>query len=235
MDQLKTDLLHTIAHEMKTPLTVMSGYAQLSVWQMEQHTAGQDTMKNLQVVQQEAQRLADLVNNLLSVSHEHIGETELQRVVVKELLDTAEAVCLPVLQKNNNEIQLTCDGCPDVLANQEMLLQVLINLTINANKHTKDDVIAIHAESVEDGWVRMEVRDHGSGIAPEDQPHIFERGFSRDGSNGLGLAICKDVVEAHGGTIDVTSNGECGTVFGFTIPCFEAAQKHSDVSEAPSI
>lgn len=123
-----------------------------------------------------------------------------------------------------NRIELTCDGCPDVLANQEMLLQVLINLTINANKHTKEDVIVIQAMPAADGWVRMQVEDHGSGISPEDRPHIFDRGFSRDGSSGLGLAICKDVVEAHGGRIDVSSNSERGIIIGFTIPRYESAR-----------
>ena len=99
-----------------------------------------------------------------------------------------------------------------------MLLQIFINLVVNANKNTQNGTIAISASDRErEGFVLFRVEDTGSGISAEDLPHIFEQGYSASGSSGLGLAICQEAVEAHGGEIWVERTGPEGTVFAFTV------------------
>ena len=96
-------------------------------------------------------------------------------------------------------------------------MQVLINLIVNASRHTEEGRITVEAiDNV--GAVEISVSDTGEGIAPEDVPHIFEKGYSTDDSRGLGLSICMDTVRLHGGTLELAETGKDGTTFRFTIP-----------------
>lgn len=99
----------------------------------------------------------------------------------------------------------------------EMLLQVFLNLVINANRHTKNGTITLSAGAGEDGFILFQVADTGSGIVPADLPRIFEQGYSGSGSTGLGLTICREAVEAHGGRIWVERTGPKGTTIAFTV------------------
>lgn len=221
MDELRTNLLHEISHEMKTPLTVMSGYAQLTNWQLAQNATNKDTMNNLNTISSEAQRLSALVSRLLEVSFEQQEHLEKRRVEVNKLFEGTVAVCKAILEKNKNEVIIDCNGCPDILANQEMLLQVLINLIINANKHTFNGQVLLTAKLNKDDptSVLFMVKDTGSGISAEDRDHVFDRGFSRDDSSGLGLPICQDVIKMHGGMITL-AQPTIGAEIIFTIPKF---------------
>lgn len=136
LDRLKTDFMHNIAHEMKTPLMVMSGYAQLTEKQIEKNVVNDETLSNLETISSEAQRLSDMVTKLLSVSHNEVTAMELSRFAARDVLSDAAAVCRPILAKHGNRLVTRADNCPDIIANREMLLQVLINLAINSGKHT---------------------------------------------------------------------------------------------------
>ena len=94
---------------------------------------------------------------------------------------------------------------------------MLINLAINSSKHTKNGTIAFCAKD-RDNWLDVYVTDNGSGIAPEDLPHIFERGYGTDGGNGLGLTICRDIIESAGGSIAIEKTDQTGTTIRFTVP-----------------
>lgn len=218
MNRLNMDFLHKVAHELKTPLTVISGYAQLTGMQLAARHISDETPGNLKTIQQEAQRLADMVTRLMEYSYGRKSEQSFGRVIVPELLENVDAIAAPMCLKNGNTVKITADSCADVHGNFEMLLQIFINLVVNANKNTQNGTIAISASDRErDGFVLFRVEDTGSGISPEDLPHIFEQGFSASGSSGLGLTICQEAVEAHGGEIWVERTGPEGTVFAFTV------------------
>ena len=218
MNRLNMDFLHKVAHELKTPLTVISGYAQLTGMQLAAHHISDETPGNLKTIQQEAQRLADMVTRLMECSYGRKGELSFGRVIVPELLENVDAIAAPMCLKNGNTVKIAADSCVDVHGNFEMLLQIFINLIVNANKNTQNGTITIRASDRErDGLVLFRVEDTGSGISPEDLPHIFEQGFSASGSSGLGLTICREAVEAHGGEIWVERTGPEGTVFAFTV------------------
>lgn len=108
LDRLKTDFMHNIAHEMKTPLTVMSGYAQLTEKQIEKNVVNEETLSNLETISSEAQRLSDMVTKLLSVSHNEVTAMELGRFKAEDILADAAAVCRPILASVGTSFAQKC-------------------------------------------------------------------------------------------------------------------------------
>lgn len=225
MNALNLDFFHKIAHELKTPLTVISGYAQLAGLQLAGNELSGETRENLKTVQQEAMRLADLVTKLMEYSYGRQSEVSFGAVEVGALLDSVQAVCAPMCLKNGNRVEVAGRDCADVYGNKKMLLQIFINLVSNANRHTKNGVVTVSASDGEDGrYAVFRVGDTGGGLSEEAKLHLFEKGWSADGGSGLGLAICAEAVEAHGGSIRVESTGPEGTVFAFTAPKTEGTE-----------
>lgn len=145
---------------------------------------------------------------------------ELSRFAARDVLSDAAAVCRPILAKHGNRLVTRADNCPDIIANREMLLQVLINLAVNSGKHTENGTVTFSAERSADGdiFAVFTVSDTGTGISREALAHLFDKGYSTDGGNGLGLYICRDIIESTGGEITADSS-ENGAVFRFTVPC----------------
>ena len=218
MNTLNLDFLHKVAHELKTPLTVISGYAQLAQLQLSANQLSEETPENLKTIHQEALRLADLVARLMDYSYGVPQEVTFGTVEVGPLLDRVQAICTPMCLKNNNRVEIEGRDSPDIYGNQEMLLQVFINLAVNANRHTRNGVIRICASRQESHeFVVFRVQDTGSGIPAELQSELFEKGRSGDGSTGFGLSICREAVEVHGGAIWLEHTDENGTTFAFRI------------------
>ena len=138
--------------------------------------------------------------------------------LVREVIETYFAV----LNKNNNRLVLRIPiDLPPVQADSSRLKRVFVNLISNALKHTKNGTILLKAEDGDDGFVTVTVKDTGSGISEEDMPHIWERyykGKHSETGTGLGLFICKFIVESHGGKIWAQSTVGEGTSFMFTLP-----------------
>ena len=226
LDRLKTDFMHNIAHEMKTPLTVMSGYAQLTEKQIEKNVVNDETLSNLETITSEAQRLSDMVTKLLSVSHNEVTAIELGRFKAEDILADAAAVCRPILAKRGNRIITRVNDCPDIIANHETLMQVLINLAVNSGRHTENGTLTFLAEKSgkDDNFAVFTVSDTGTGIAAQALSRLFDKGYSTDGGNGLGLYICREIIESMGGEITAESS-ENGAVFRFTVPCGKEDEK----------
>ena len=207
MNDMNLDFFHKIAHELKTPLTIISGYAQLTALEISANKLSDETLANLKTIQTEAMRLSGMVTNLMSYSCGKNDSPVFSSVSVSDLLTRVGAISVPMCLKNNNRIVVKGKDCDDVYGNEEMLLQVFINLVINANRHTKDGTISISASDTESNeYVVFRIKDTGDGISDDILPNIFKKGHSGDGGSGLGLAICREAVELHGGT-----NGGNGT------------------------
>lgn len=222
MNQLNMDFLHKVAHELKTPLTVISGYAQLTGMQLAAGRVTEEAPANLKTIQQEAQRLANMVTRLMEYSYGRKSELSFGPVKAEELLESVGAIAVPMCVKNNNTVQVLPCGPWQVHGNFEMLLQIFINLVVNASKNTQNGQITISAEDVgQKNVVLFRVADTGCGIDPALLPHIFEQGVSSGGGSGggsgLGLTICREAVEAHGGEIWVERTGPGGTTMAFTV------------------
>ena len=217
VNSMNRDFLRTVAHELKTPLTVISGYAQLIGRQMERGQVSDKTPERLKAIHSEADRLGEMVTRLMDYTYGEVRGAEMGAVDLDELFGRAEAVLSPVCARRRNALILR-NGCTgSVHGSFELLLQVLINLVVNASRHTEAGTVTVEAED-EGRFAAVTVSDTGTGIAPEAVPHIFEKGFTTDEGRGLGLSICLETVGMHGGTLELRSTGPTGTVFRFTVP-----------------
>ena len=227
LNRQKAVLLSDISHEIRTPLTVMSGYAQSARKQIAAGKADEETIQGLLVIQLEAQRLANLAQQLVITPLSEEGDILSGSVDPDELVQQATRMINPILEKNNNHLTQQIEkDCPPVHTNADMIIQVLMNLCINANRHMQDGEITLEIVSSGD-MVTFNVADNGDGISEELLPIVFERGKSGDGESGIGLAICKDVVESHGGEIGITSKKGVGTRVTFTLPIARATAKEN--------
>lgn len=223
VNEMKTTFLSDASHELKTPLAAMSGYAQdaeLDLMHDGEKTAVQNKLRR---ISSEANRMALMVTQILDATRIEEGRMVLEKSpcdldsLVRKTVETYFAV----LNKNNNRLILRIPvDLPPVDADGTRLQRVFVNLISNALKHTKNGTVLIKAEA-DDETVTVTVRDTGCGISPEDLPHIWERyykGKHAETGTGLGLFICKFIVESHGGTIGVESEEGKGSAFTFTLP-----------------
>ncbi|RGY97966.1 sensor histidine kinase [Clostridium sp. AM58-1XD] len=220
---LKEEFLHNLSHELQMPITVVSGFAQLTGRMMDDKLIDRAAVRdNMRRVDSEAGRLERLVMQLLDAAAIENGSFTLncREMDIAELLNTVACVHFPVMDNHGNTVAVDVPpGLLHLYGDQERLLQVLLNLMSNAVKHTESGSILLSAR-LEGSSVAVTVRDTGEGIAPELLPQIFER-YPKNraaGGNGLGLYICAQIVQAHGGQITVESKIGKGTAVRFTVP-----------------
>lgn len=229
LNRLKTEFLGNVSHELKTPLTVMSGYAQTT----KQLAERPDTLdrgevsRRMALISSEAERLSLMVGQVLDVTRMEEGRMVMEpvRCYTDEIIHAAIETHYPILNKNRNRLDIRIEsGLPTVYADPARISQVIVNLISNAVRFTADGVITISA-SKENDKILIHVADTGIGIATERLPHIFERygkkqksGGGQDTGTGLGLYICKHIVEQHGGKIWIKSEEGNGTDLFFTVP-----------------
>ena len=225
LNLLKNDFLHRVAHELRTPLTVMSGYAQLTERQILRSTTDEKTIEHLKTISSEAKRLSDLVSKLTEMLIGRTEPPEMRRVDVKKLLSDSAEICRPMLLKNSNSLVIECPDELYIMGNREMLMQLFINLAANSNRHTQNGVVTFKAEKERQSGILVRVADNGDGIPKEHIDHIFENGYSPDNGSGLGLTICKDAAEIHGGELKLESTGDSGTVFVCRFPEYKDGRK----------
>ncbi len=221
-EQLRADLLRSISHDLRTPLTSISGNTESLLHNFDKIDA-ETREKILKDTYADSIYLIDLVENLLSITR--IGDGRLRLNFSPELVDEvlAEAVSRMDKRSDNHKINLSV---PDeiMLCNMDarLITQVVINLIDNAIKYSDGGNITVSAES-RDGEIFVSVSDEGDGIPDEMKDDVFTMFYTgkntADGrrSMGLGLALCKSIVEAHGGVIGVSDNNPRGSVFGFTL------------------
>ncbi len=228
-DRLKDEFVALISHDLRTPLTSIMGYLELA---LEEEDLTDEVRGFLDVASRNSERLLRLVNDLLFVARLQAGELSLEPDAVDlgdVVRETMRAVEPRAAAKG---ITLTCvlDAVPQVHADRGRLLQVLDNLVSNALKFTPESG-TVHVSLLQrDGSVRLEVRDSGIGIAPEDQRHLFQRFFRATNAverqlpgTGLGLYIARVIAEAHEGSLSVSSELGRGSTFRLELPAARAA------------
>lgn len=231
-EQMRADLLRSISHDLRTPLTSISGSARVLMTGSE--TIQEDRKQELYTgIYEDSVWLIDLVENLLSVTRMEGGgvslhiRTELVDEVIGEALrhvnDKSVAHMIRVEQE---------DVCLPARMDARLIVQVIVNIVNNAVKYTPPGSEIVIRAARRGNFVEFEIADNGGGIPEEAKPHIFEMFYtastaaagSRRGM-GLGLALCKSIVQAHGGTISVRDNVPHGAVFVFTLPADAGAQE----------
>jgi two-component system sensor histidine kinase KdpD len=226
-ERLKSALLDSITHNFRTPLTSIK--ASVTSLLSTRPPQGSQQQELLEIMNEECDRLNKLVEDASEMSRLEAGEIELEfhAVPVQELIDTALANCKTSLVTRNVSMQIPA-GIPPVRADLTRAKEVLVHLLENANLYSeKDQPIVVGAEN-NGNFVLFSVADHGPGIETMEQGLIFDKFYrgkdqrSVIQGTGMGLPISKAIVEAHGGTISVTSQLDHGSVFTFTLPVARA-------------
>ena len=233
LERLRAEFLGMVSHELRTPLTTIKGCA-ATVLGSTSPLNPAEAYQFFRIIDQQADHMRSLINDLLDVTRIEAGTLSVARepTDLAAMVDEAREAFLRGGARNSVEVDLAPD-LPRVGADRQRLVQVLNNLFSNASKYSPDwSAIGVSA-SVQDVYVAISVSDEGRGVSAEGLPHLFRK-FSRIdsddldqhiGGEGLGLAISKGIVEAHGGRIWAESEGPgLGTRFTFTIPvAYEAA------------
>lgn len=227
-EQLRANLLRAISHDLRTPLTSISGNA--SNLLSNGSSFDDHTKKQLYTdIYDDSMWLINLVENLLAVTR--IEEGRLNLRITEDLMDDAIAEALSHINRKSTEHHISVESREEFLLakmDARLIVQVIINLIDNAIKYTpQGSHIVIHSEKQGNKAV-VSISDDGPGIPDEMKPRIFDMFYS--GANkiadsrrslGLGLSLCKSIINAHGGEITVADNVPQGTVFTFTLPAGE--------------
>jgi signal transduction histidine kinase len=227
-NQARRQMTADIAHDLRTPLSVIKGYCEGL-----RDGVLKPTPNTFQTMYQEAEHLSLLVEDLRTLSLADAGELKLtrQRVSPRELLERTAAAHQLRAQEHQVALQVNAEASlPEVNVDPERMAQVLNNLVSNALRYTpaggQITLAAMEmAATKNDNHVHLTVQDTGAGIAPDDLPRIFDRFYRGDasrgqqtGESGLGLAIAKSIVELHGGTITAANALGAGTTFTIVLP-----------------
>ena len=230
VDQLKDDFVSSVSHELRSPLTAISGYVDLLRSKPLTQIEGANREKALEIIQENTHRLTEFINDILDIAKLKAGRVELRRtdVDLNDLAGDVAALFQPLFEKKAITCEVDVSGdVPVAKLDEEKMMQVLTNLVANALKFTPaGGKISIHAKNRDDS-ILMSVQDTGIGIPDNARSLVFEKfGQAKNRSEagdapkgtGLGLAIAKGNVEAHGGRIWFDSEMGKGTTFYFTIP-----------------
>jgi signal transduction histidine kinase len=223
MESLKDEMISSVSHEMRTPLTAMLGFVEFL---LEQEVEPQQQREFLETVHRETERLNDLVSNFLDLQRLQAQLETYQFEPLPACPLVQEAVHLFAVASKKHPIRLECPPqLPTVWGDSRRLQQVLKNLLSNAIRYSPEGgAITVGAEE-DEGSVRFWVRDEGMGIPPLALNRIFDRFYRVDdsarripGGIGLGLALVREVVRAHKGRVWVESTMGRGSTFYFTVP-----------------
>jgi signal transduction histidine kinase/ActR/RegA family two-component response regulator len=246
LDQLKSEFLAMVSHELRTPLTAIIGYSRLLSRQVHGPLSARQ-LEHQEAIFRSAQRLSDLINDLLDVSRLEAGRIELnpRPTSVRHVVDQVSAVVAVAAQAKQIRIENSVPGdLPLVNADPSRLQQVLVNLVGNSVKFSSPGglVRVYGGRQADQAWVSVE--DRGVGIPKDELARIWDPFYQveaplqrRHGGSGLGLAIVRRLVELHGGVVRAESEGENrGSRFTFTLPVAQEpapAQTTTPLESAP--
>lgn len=221
VEQMQQELIANISHDLRTPLTLIEGYAEVM-----RDLPGENTPENMQVIIDETKRLSTLVNAVLDLStaRREDGAPPARFDLTQTVLGIMGRYA-KLTEQDGYHIAFEPQGEAWVLADEVKVQQVVYNLINNALTYTGEDRRVTISQTMAEGYVRISVSDTGEGIAPEDLPYIWSR-YYRGGKphkraaigSGLGLNIVKGILDRHGWRYGVQSERGTGTTFWFEIP-----------------
>ena len=242
LERLRAEFLGMVSHELRTPLTTIKGSA-ATLLTASSTLSPAEMGDFFRIIDEQADHMRGLISDLLDVTRIEAGKMSVtpEPTVVAALVNQAREVFLRDGARNSIEVDVPPD-LPRIGADRHRLMQVLTNLLSNASKNSPDQSAIRVSASVEDVYVAISVSDKGRGVPAERLPHLFRK-YSRIDSEdlgrhlageGLGLAICKGIVEAHGGRIRAESGGQgLGTRFTFTVPAVAEASNAPATGPGP--
>ena len=240
LERLRAEFLGMVSHELRGPLTSIKGSAATAL-RASVPLDPAETRQFFRIIEEQADQMRDLISNLLDLTRIEAGTLSIapEQADVAVLIDQAKNAFLSGGYRNSVEVDLQHD-LPPVRSDTQRIVQVLHNLLTNASKFSHEwSSIGVTALR-QDPYVAVSIADGGRGVSPDRLPHLFRKfsrmdgdgGDERAGGYGLGLAICRGIVEAHGGRIWAESDGHGqGTRFTFTIPTID--ESHTGPAALP--
>lgn len=220
-DSVKRELIANTSHDLRTPLTMIIGYAEVM-----RDLPGENTPENVQVIIDEASRLTTLVNDMLDISKLQSGNAklELSEFNLTQLTERIIDRIRKLTEKDNFDFKFIHDKNVFVAADETKITQVIYNFIINAVNYSEDNREIIITQKVYAGRVRLEFTDHGKGISKEKLPNIWDRYYKVDSTHkrsqvgsGIGLSIVKSILELHKAKYGVISDTVSGSTFWFEL------------------
>ena len=226
-EKLRSDMANLMSHELRTPVTSINGFAELMLLD---ETISEENREFLTIINNESQRLSKMLSTFLSVSNlEQSDKQDVAKTPVK--LDTVVHEVVGDLQDNakRKRIRLVEQAnahLPPVAADKGLITRAVSHLIDNAIRYSPERTSVIISTILESDFLRVVVEDRGYGIPPGEKDKIWQKFYrvARDGqdkeeeSTGLGLSLVKEIVEQHGGAVEVESEIGMGSRFSFTIP-----------------
>lgn len=217
-------LLHLVSHDLRTPLSIISGYAQLVEGHLEKIAANPIILDGLRAIQRGVKRMTVMIDDLTEMARVEGGQLQLatKKIVMVDYLQALLLRSATVFDRSRIHLKTTAN-LPPVLADEDRLERIMTNLISNALKYSAPDTPVLVLVALRHDEVVVSVIDQGRGIPPHDIPHLFQRFYraksvrKTDGI-GLGLYITKQLVEAHGGRLWVKSEVGKGSTFSFVLP-----------------
>ncbi len=238
IDRMKTELVSMVAHELRSPLTSISGFSELL---LDPTVNREQSEEYATIILKESNRLSDLINKFLDISKIEAGKSQAKKVPmqIRDVIDKVLDINLHQAEKKGIVVSVKVSpNLPLVIGDVDMLEQVALNLFANAVKYSPENTaIEIRLKEREND-VLIEFEDNGYGISEKAQQRLFEK-FYRVTDNekvreitgtGLGLALVKEIVEIHGGNITVQSKLGEGSTFSFTIPKYSGRYREIELA-----
>lgn len=221
VENLRRDLIANVSHDLRTPLTMITGYAEVI-----RDIPGENTLDNIQVIIDESKRLTGLVNDMLDISKLQNGEPILNKSKfnLTKCIEDILTRYSKLIEKDGYTIVFEKDVEVEVFADELKLTQVIYNLINNAITYTGEDNLIKIRQTVIDNKVKIEIIDTGDGVNEEDIPYIWDRYYKAKGNHkrakvgtGLGLAIVKNILQLHNSNFGVKNNEDKGATFWFEL------------------
>ena len=222
MEKEREVLMQMISHDLRTPLTIIQGHADLLDYRLGKQDKA--SAASLEAILSATSQLCNMMDDLHQIVLNHQEAIPMQFVMINHVEFLPKLVRIIVASRDQDRVEVVLPHVlPTVRADQKVLKRVISNLLTNAIKYSDQDAKVILSAEADPEWVTISVTDHGKGISQEDLPFLFERFFRcRDSGNqlgaGLGLFIVKKLVEAHGGCVKAQSVAGQGSTFSFTLP-----------------
>ncbi|MBN1326480.1 MAG: PAS domain S-box protein, partial [Candidatus Cloacimonetes bacterium] len=220
IERLKTDFVSSVSHELRTPITSIMGFAQTMLRNKEINNDIREEF--LGIIHRESKRLSNLIEDVLSISRIESGKIHYDMSEISLGPIIQEVFNIYKIQAEKKNLRISCNvekNLPKINADKDAVHQIIVNFIGNAIKFTESgDSVTISLKKIDD-WLCLEVSDTGLGIPKKDQARIFDKFYrvSRPGTEipgtGLGLSIVKEIVELHGGKIEMESEEGKGTTF----------------------
>jgi len=224
--QNQSDFIAHVAHELRTPLTTIKSYVEML---MDDEVSDRDTKIDFyNTINDEANRLARLINNLLNISKIEMGSLTINKDLIKTrefLEDIIKSIKTQATNKNIELESILPDKLSPLVMEKDLLRVAILNILGNAIKYTPDSGIVTFRVEEDESQIKVEIIDTGYGIADDELPKIFDKFFRSSDEkikehtgNGLGLALSREIIRLHNGNIEVMSSLGKGTHFTVSLP-----------------